>query len=254
MSSGRPTFLERREAYAQRRGNFVNLLEENDDDDIPLRTPVASPVASFDASDVGTTEAEGCDQAPSLPEVGSDAAAPLQPRKLKALPGPKTYVNDAYIDLRLNMAAQIRRLNIHKITNVSNKKQAKVDFYQANVLSPDGYMHGLQPYTCDDPYKKFWALIIGGVKYDSQNFDAMQVSRLLPFLFSFGARNSTTERDTFWGDGHPWRIMPRGGGLCREGISTLVGRPNGGGDANDNNGGMESDGGGRGIVNYDVAG
>ena len=24
--------MERREAYAQRRGNFVNLLEENDDD------------------------------------------------------------------------------------------------------------------------------------------------------------------------------------------------------------------------------
>ena len=104
MSSGRPTFMERREAYAQRRGNFVNLLEENDDDDIPLRTPVASPVASFDASDVGT-ETEGCNQAPSLPEAGSDAAAPLQPRKPKALPGPKTYVNDAYIDLRLNMAA-----------------------------------------------------------------------------------------------------------------------------------------------------
>ena len=127
----------------------------------------------------------------------------LQPRKPKALPGPKTYVNDAYIDLRLNMAAQLCQLNIYKITNVSNKKQGKMDLYQANVLSPDGCMHGLQPYTCDDPYKKFWSLIIGGVKHDAQNFDAMQVSGLLPFSFSFGARTSTTERGAFWGDGRP---------------------------------------------------
>ena len=123
----RPTFQERREAHAQRHGNFVSLLEENEDDDIPLRAPIASPVTSFDASDVGTTKTRGCDQAPSLPEADFDAAAPLQPRKPKALPRPKTYVNDAYIDLRLNMVAQLRRLNIHKVTNVSSKKQGKVD-------------------------------------------------------------------------------------------------------------------------------
>ena len=130
MSSRPLTFQERREAHAQRHGNFVSLLEENEDDDIPLRTPVASPVASFDASDVA--EAEGSNHgmtAPSVPtaEADSVAAAPLQPRKPKALPGPKTYVNDAHVDLRLNMAAQLRRLNIHKVTNVSSKKQGKVD-------------------------------------------------------------------------------------------------------------------------------
>jgi hypothetical protein len=176
MSSRPLTFQERREAHAQRHGNFVSLLEENEDDDIPLRTPVASPVASFDASDVA--EAEGSNHGTavavlSVPNAEADsvAAAPLQPRKPKALPGPKTYVNDAHVDLRLNMAAQLRRLNIHKVTNVSSKKQGKVDLYQANVLSPDGCMHGLQPYTCDDPYKKFWALIMCGVKHDAQNFE-----------------------------------------------------------------------------------
>ena len=80
-------------------------------------------------------------------------------------------MNDAHVDLRLNMAAQLRRLNIHRVTNVSIKKQGKLDLYQANVLSPDGCMYGLQPYTCDDPYKKFWALVMYGVKHDAQNFE-----------------------------------------------------------------------------------
>ena len=41
MSSRPLTFQARREAHAQRHGNFASLLEENEDDDIPLRTPVA---------------------------------------------------------------------------------------------------------------------------------------------------------------------------------------------------------------------
>ncbi len=43
--------------------------------------------------------------------------------------------------------------------------------YQNNVLSPDGCMYGLTLYTCEDPYKKFWALLMSGVKYDAQQFE-----------------------------------------------------------------------------------
>ena len=43
--------------------------------------------------------------------------------------------------------------------------------YQHNVLSPTGCMYGLTPYTCKDPYKKFWALLMGGVKYDAEQFE-----------------------------------------------------------------------------------
>ena len=43
--------------------------------------------------------------------------------------------------------------------------------YQNNVLSPTGCMYGLTPYTCEDPYKKFWALLMRGVKYDAKQFE-----------------------------------------------------------------------------------
>jgi hypothetical protein len=180
MSSRPLTFQERREAHARRHGNFICLLEENEDDGVPQRPLVASPVTSFDAFNVAEAEvqAEGSNHgmtAPSVPtaEADSAAAAPLQPKKPKALPvpGPKTYVNDAHIDLRLNMAAQLRRLNIHRVANASIKKQGKLDLYQANVLSSDGCMYGLQPYNCNDPCKKFWALVMYGVKHDAQNFE-----------------------------------------------------------------------------------
>jgi hypothetical protein len=32
-------------------------------------------------------------------------------------------------------------------------------------------MYGLTPYTCDDPYKKFWALFMRIVKYDAKQFE-----------------------------------------------------------------------------------
>ncbi len=113
--------------------------------------------------------------APSVPTATAEAepiaAAPLQPKKPKALPGAKTYLNDAHVDLGLKKAAQLCWLNIHTVTNVSSKKQGKIDLYQANVLSPFGCMYGLQPYTfCDDPFEKFWALIMCGVKHDALNY------------------------------------------------------------------------------------
>ncbi len=43
--------------------------------------------------------------------------------------------------------------------------------YQNNVLSPNGCMYGLTPYTCEDQHKKFWALLMHGVKYDAQQFE-----------------------------------------------------------------------------------
>ena len=43
--------------------------------------------------------------------------------------------------------------------------------YQNNVLSLTGCMYGLTPYTCEDPYKKFRALLMHGVKYDAQQFE-----------------------------------------------------------------------------------
>jgi hypothetical protein len=84
----------------------------------------------------------------------STTAAILQYRKPKALLGPKTYVNDAYIDLHLHIASQLCWLKIHQITNVLLKKQGKVDLYQVNVLFPNGCLNGLQPYNCDNPSRK----------------------------------------------------------------------------------------------------
>ncbi len=43
--------------------------------------------------------------------------------------------------------------------------------YQSNVLSPTECMYGLTPYTCDDPYKKFWGLLMRGVKYGAKQFE-----------------------------------------------------------------------------------
>jgi hypothetical protein len=93
------------------------------------------------------------------------------PQKAKALPGPKTYKNDAHIFLRLSIAKQLRCSGAHLITNAPLRKQGKVNMYQNNMLSPDGCMYGLTPYICKDPYKRFWALLMRGVKYDAQQFE-----------------------------------------------------------------------------------
>jgi hypothetical protein len=93
------------------------------------------------------------------------------PQKAKALPGPKTYENDAHISLHLNIAEQLRCSGVNLITNALLRKQGKVNMHQNNVLSPNGCMYGLTPYTCKDPYKKFWALLMRGVKYVAQQFE-----------------------------------------------------------------------------------
>jgi hypothetical protein len=72
------------------------------------------------------------------------------PQKAKALPGPKTYENDAHISLRLSIAEQLHQSGVHLITNAPLRKQGKVNMYQNNVLSPTGCMYGLTPYTCED--------------------------------------------------------------------------------------------------------
>jgi hypothetical protein len=97
--------------------------------------------------------------------------AHLLHQKAKALPGPKTYENDVHISLRLNIAKQLCCSGVHLITNAPLRKQGKVNMYQNNVLSPNGCMYGLTPYTCEDPYKKFLALLMRGVKYDAQQFE-----------------------------------------------------------------------------------
>jgi hypothetical protein len=75
------------------------------------------------------------------------------------------------IFLCLNIAKQLHLSGVHLITNTPLRKQGKVNMYQNNVLSPNGCMYGLTPYTCKDPYKKFWALLMCGVKYNAQQFE-----------------------------------------------------------------------------------
>ena len=105
--------------------------------------------------------------------AASSSANPAHPppQKAKALPGPKTYKNDAHISLRLCIAEQLLHSGVHLITSALLRKQGKVNMYQNNVLSPTGCMYGLTPYTCKDPYKKFWALLMRGVKYDTEQFE-----------------------------------------------------------------------------------
>ena len=101
--------------------------------------------------------------------AASSSANPTHPlpQKAKALPGLKTYKNDAHISLHLCIAEQLLHSGVHLITNAPLRKQGKVNMYQNNVLSPTGCMYGLTPYTCKDPYKKFWALLMRGVKYNA---------------------------------------------------------------------------------------
>jgi hypothetical protein len=96
---------------------------------------------------------------------------PVSLSAAKALPGPKTYENDAHISLRLIIAEQLCCSGVHLITSPPLRKQGKINMYQNNVLSPTGCMYGLTPYTCEDPYKKFWALLMRGVKYDAKQFE-----------------------------------------------------------------------------------
>ena len=72
MSSRPLTFQERREAHARRHGNFICLLEENEDDGVPQRPLVASPVTSFDAFNVA--EAEGSNHRMTAPSVPTEAS------------------------------------------------------------------------------------------------------------------------------------------------------------------------------------
>jgi len=136
------TFQERCEAFAARRGRFVDMLE--DDDSSSLRSPVASVAYSFDTlDDVADDDESG--------EVGAAGAGDLrvpstavdtsyssdnpieavlsQARGVsstgvvslsaaKAIPGPKTYENDAHISLHLSIAKQLRRSGVHLITSL----------------------------------------------------------------------------------------------------------------------------------------
>ena len=94
-----------------------------------------------------------CQPIPSRPShLTSLSANPAHPppQKAKALPGSKTYENDAHISLRLSIAEQLHQSGVHLITNAPLRKQGKVNMYQNNVLSPTGCMYGLTPYTCED--------------------------------------------------------------------------------------------------------
>ena len=185
------TYQERCEAFAARRGRFVDMHE--DDNSSSLRSPVASVAYSFDTLDddadddeIGGVGAAGIgDLCVPSTAVGAASlstnpieAVPPQARGVpvslsaaKALPGPKTYENDAHISLHLSIAEQFRRSGVHLITSPPLRKQGKINMYQNNVLSPTGCMYGLTPYTCEDPYKKFWALLMRGVKYDAKQFE-----------------------------------------------------------------------------------
>ena len=185
------TYQERCEAFAARRGRFVDMHE--DDNSSSLRSPVASVAYSFDTLDddadddeIGGVGAAGigdlCVPSTAVGAASSSTnpieAVPPQARSVpvslsaaKALPGPKTNENDAHISLRLSITEQLRRSGVHLITSLPLRKQGKINMYQNNVLSPTGCMYGLTPYTCEDPYKKFWALLMRGVKYDAKQFE-----------------------------------------------------------------------------------
>jgi hypothetical protein len=151
------TFQERCKAFAARRGRFVDMLE--DDDSSSLRSPVASVAASFDTlDDVANDDESGgvgvagigdlCVPSTAVGAASSSAnpieAIPPHVRGVpstiigaaslstaKALPGPKTYENDAYISLRLSIAKQLRRSGVHLITSPPLRKQGKQE-----VLGP----------------------------------------------------------------------------------------------------------------------
>jgi hypothetical protein len=145
---------------------------------VPPRAHGSMPSTIIGAASLSTNPTKAIPpQARGVPSTvlraASSSANPAHPppQKAKAPPGPKTYENDAHISLRLSIAKQICRSGVHLITNAPLRKQGKVNMYQNNVLSPNGCMYGLTPYTCKDPYKKFWALLMSGVKYDAQQFE-----------------------------------------------------------------------------------
>ena len=160
------SFQERREALAARRGRFVDMHEDDD-------TTAAGLVSSSSTNPTAAVPPRAHSVPPTIVRATSSSANPVNqlPQKAKAIPGPKTYENDAIISLRLNIAEQLCHSGVHLITNAPLRKQGKVNMYYNNVLSPDGCMHGLSPYNCEDPYKKFWALLMRGVKYDAQQFE-----------------------------------------------------------------------------------
>ena len=107
------------EAFAARRGRFVDMHKY--DNSSSLLPPVASVTVSFETLDdvtdddeSGRAGAAGIEaippQARGVPSTiigsASSSANPAHPspQKAKALPGPKTYENDAHISLRLIIA------------------------------------------------------------------------------------------------------------------------------------------------------
>jgi hypothetical protein len=179
---GQPTFQERREAFAARRGRLVDIRED-DSPPSSLCFPVASAAASFDSlDDVGGVGVAGIGdlclpstaigaassfanpievvppQARGAPSTivgaASSFANPIEavppqkrvapsiivgaasssanpthppPQKAKALPGPKTYQNDAHISLHLCIAEQLLHSGVHLITSAPLRKQGKIN-------------------------------------------------------------------------------------------------------------------------------
>ena len=169
-----PTFQERCEAFAACHGRLVDMRED-DSPPSSLCSPVASAAVSFDALDdvaddneSGGVGAAGIGdlcvpstaigaasmfanpieavshQACSMPSTiiraaslsANPAHSPLQ--KAKALPGPKTYKNDAHISLCLSIAEQLCPSGVHLITNAPLRKQGKVNVYQNTCSLPPG--------------------------------------------------------------------------------------------------------------------
>ncbi len=136
------TFQERCEAFAARRGRFVDMLE--DDDSSSLRSPVASVAYSFDTlDDVADDDESGEVGAAGVGDLrvpstavdtsyssdnpieavlsqarGVSSTGAVSLSAAKAIPGPKTYENDAHISLHLSIAKQLRRSGVHLITSL----------------------------------------------------------------------------------------------------------------------------------------